>query len=152
MQYDIHIMCRLVGRPARNRRNHDEGPRAEAGGPVETARASATGFPSPADDYVDRPIDLNKVLVAHPAATFFLRVEGVGMEEEGIAAGDVLVVDRSLTPRDGDVVVAVCDGELVVRRMRLRRGRAVLTGAGGAWERFALWGVATYTIRRLRHP
>jgi len=142
-----------VGRPARNLRNYDdERPPASAGGPPETTRAAATGFPSPADDYVDRPIDLNKVLVAHPAATFFLRVEGAGMEEEGIAAGDVLVVDRSLAPRDGDVVVAVCDGELVVRRMRLRRGRAVLAGVGEAGERFTLWGVATYIIRRLRHP
>ena len=146
-------MWEPVGIPGRSRSNpHDGAPQSGGGGSVETTGAAATGFPSPADDYVDRSIDLNRVLVAHPAATFFLRVEGGGMEEEGVAAGDVLVVDRSLTPRDGDVVVAVCGGELGVRRVRLRRDRPVLASGDAEEEGFTLWGVATYTIRRLRHP
>lgn len=77
------------------------------------------GFPSPADDYLDKTLDLNELLIQHPAATFFLRVQGDSMVGAGIYDGDILVVDRALTPRDGKIVVAALNGELTVKRLRL---------------------------------
>ena len=74
------------------------------------------GFPSPAEQYVKPPLDLNAYLVKRPAATFFIRVEGDSMIGEGIRDGDVLVVDRSLDPANGDVIVAAIDGEFTVKR------------------------------------
>ncbi|HPC48368.1 MAG TPA: translesion error-prone DNA polymerase V autoproteolytic subunit, partial [Deltaproteobacteria bacterium] len=85
--------------------------------PLYTARVSA-GFPSPADAFVDGRLDLNEHLVAHPAATFFVRVEGTSMIDAGIHPGDILIVDRALEPRNGSVVVAVLDGEFTVKRYR----------------------------------
>jgi DNA polymerase V len=88
--------------------------------PYYEPRARA-GFPSPAEDYSEKRIDLNHQLVKHPAATFFIRVVGDSMTGAGIQSGDVLVVDRSERPKDGTVVVAAVNGELVVKR--LRRGK-----------------------------
>lgn len=84
--------------------------------PVFASRISA-GFPSPADDFIEGSLDLNKHLVAHPAATFFLRVVGESMLGAGIHPGDLLVVDRSLTPTANDIVIAVLHGELTVKRL-----------------------------------
>ncbi|EJW21990.1 hypothetical protein IMCC14465_03840 [alpha proteobacterium IMCC14465] len=84
--------------------------------PVFASRISA-GFPSPADDFIEGSLDLNKHLVAHPAATFFLRVVGESMLGAGIHPGDLLVVDRSLTPTPNDIVIAVLHGELTVKRL-----------------------------------
>ncbi|RCL77962.1 MAG: DNA polymerase V [PS1 clade bacterium] len=84
--------------------------------PVFASRISA-GFPSPADDFIEGSLDLNKHLVAHPAATFFLRVVGESMLGAGIHPGDLLVVDRSLTPTVNDIVIAVLHGELTVKRL-----------------------------------
>ena len=74
----------------------------------------AAGYPSPADDYLDGSLDLNQHLIKHPTATFFVRVAGESMREAGIHSGDVLIVDRSLTPSDGSVVIAVVNGVPVV--------------------------------------
>src|SRR2546427_6301652 len=74
----------------------------------------SAGFPSPADDYLDGSLDLNQHLIKHPTATFFVRVAGESMREAGIHSGDVLIVDRSLTPSDGSVVIAVVNGVPVV--------------------------------------
>ncbi len=83
----------------------------------------AAGFPSPADDYAEVGIDLNEQLIRHPSSTFFLRVSGDSMTGAGIHDGDLLVVDRSLDPRPGRVVVAVLDGAFTLKRlMRDRRG------------------------------
>ena len=65
------------------------------------------GFPSPADDHVDEKLDLNRLLIKHPAATFYVRVEGNSMEDGHIQEGDILVVDRALHPKNGDIIVAV---------------------------------------------
>lgn len=81
------------------------------------------GFPSPADDYVEDMLDLERLLVKHPAATFYLRVSGDSMSGAAIMSGDILVVDRSLEPRDGRIVVASIDSELTVKRLH-RKGRA----------------------------
>ena len=81
--------------------------------------SGTTGFPSPAEDSTDVPLDLHALVVRRPAATFFLRMSGDAMRGEGIHDGDVLVVDRSLTPVPGTVIVSVVDGTLLVRRYRV---------------------------------
>ena len=84
--------------------------------PVFLGRLAA-GFTSPADDYIEGRLDLNRHLIKHPAATFFVRVSGDSMIDEGIHHGDLLVVDRSLDAVDGNVIVAALDGELTVKRL-----------------------------------
>ena len=74
------------------------------------------GFPSPADDYVQQFLDLNEHLIEHPAATFFVRAVGDSMIDAGIRSGDLLLVDKSVNPRNGDVVIAVIDGQHMVKR------------------------------------
>ena len=76
------------------------------------------GFPSPAEQYQEPPLDLNELLVKRPAATYFVRVEGDSMEDEGIRHGDLLVVDRSLRPASGDVIIASLGGDFTVRTYR----------------------------------
>ena len=82
----------------------------------------AAGFPSPADDYIDIGIDLNELLIRHPTSTFFLRVSGHSMIGAGIQNGDLLVVDRSLDPKPGHIVIAVLDGAFTLKRMTFNRG------------------------------
>lgn len=117
----------------------------------------AAGFPSPADDYIDRPLDLHEHLVEHPAATFFVRASGTSMERAGIHDGDLLVVDRAVQPRDGHVVIAAVHGELTVKRLRQRRGRVHLVADGDGFPPLAVteamdlrvWGVCRYVIHGL---
>ncbi|NBV97667.1 MAG: LexA family transcriptional regulator, partial [Verrucomicrobia bacterium] len=78
--------------------------------PLFSAKVQA-GFPSPADDHMERSLDLNEELIRNPASTFFVRVKGDSMRDAGIHTGDILVVDRSLTPTDRKIVVAMIDGE-----------------------------------------
>lgn len=79
--------------------------------------AVSAGFPSPADDFSDKKLDLNEHLIKHPAATFFVRVKGQSMQDAKIDTDDILVVDRSLDPRDDAIVIASIDGELTVKRV-----------------------------------
>ena len=79
------------------------------------------GFPSPAEQYQETPLDLNELLVKRPAATFFVKVQGDSMVGEGIRDGDLLVVDRSLRPASGDVIIACVDGDFTVKTLRLGR-------------------------------
>ncbi len=76
------------------------------------------GFPSPAEQYLEPTLDLNELLIKRPAATFFVRVEGDSMIDEGIREGDLLVVDRSIRPASGDVIIAAVDGEFTVKTFR----------------------------------
>src|SRR5713101_669572 len=85
----------------------------------------SAGYPSPADDYLEGSLDLNQHLITHPTATFFVRVAGESMREAGIHSGDVLIVDRALTPTDGSVVIAVVNGELTVKRLSKRQGKRI---------------------------
>jgi len=80
------------------------------------------GFPSPAEQYQEPPLDLNELLVKRPAATFFVRVQGDSMIGEGIHDGDLLVVDRSLRPASGDIIIACVDGDFTVKTLRLGNG------------------------------
>ena len=77
----------------------------------------SAGFPSPAEDYIDRKLDLNELLIQNPAATFFVRVAGDSMTEAGIHHDDILIVDRSLEATSGKIVIAVYSGELTVKRL-----------------------------------
>ena len=114
------------------------------------------GFPSPAEQYVERPLDLNELLVARPAATYFVRAEGDSMEGAGIRSGDLLVVDRSLEPVNGAVVIACVDGDFTVKTLRKGRGWVRLEAANPAYPsiRFSremelrVFGVVTAVIHR----
>ncbi len=123
--------------------------------PLFTARVSA-GFPSPADDFIDKALDLNEFLINHPSATFFVRVEGTSMIDAGIHPGDILIVDRSLDPAPGSVVIAVIDGEFTVKRFQLKKGRSFLMAENADFAPIELsgdmivevWGVVTYVIHK----
>jgi DNA polymerase V len=82
--------------------------------------AVPAGFPSPASDYEERPLDLNLKLMPHPAATFAVKAYGNSMVGVGIHSGDILIVDRSLNPKDGDIVIAAINGEFTVKRLSLK--------------------------------
>jgi len=84
------------------------------------SEAVAAGFPSPAADFCEARLDLNELCVQHPAATYFVRAQGDSMLEAGIFPGDVLVVDRSLTAKHGDIVIAAFNGELTVKKLETR--------------------------------
>jgi len=114
----------------------------------------SAGFPSPAQDYVDRSLDLNELCIKHPAATYFVRVEGESMIEAGILDGDILVVDRSLKPSHGDVVIASVNGEMTVKSLELRpKIRLVPKNPkyepieGSSLEELIIFGVATSVVR-----
>ena len=101
-------------------------------GKAQVAGSVVAGFPSPAEQYLEPPLDLNAKLVKRPAATFFVRVVGDSMSGEGIRDGDILVVDRSLTPANGDIIIAAVDGEFTVKTYR----STFKTGADGRRHRF----------------
>ena len=115
------------------------------------------GFPSPAADYEEGKLDLNRHLIRNPAATFFVRVTGDSMLKAGIHGGDLLVVDRSIEPRDKSVVIAVVNGELTVKRIRIRRNKVTLVAENDAYRsqeidekmEFEVWGVVTNVIHAL---
>ncbi len=119
--------------------------------------AVSAGFPSPADDYMDRSLDLNEHLIANPAATFFVRACGESMIGAGIHDNDILIVDRSLTPVNGSVVIAALDGELTVKRLRNKNGSLFLTPENKDFPdmevyedcSFEIWGVVTYVIHKV---
>jgi DNA polymerase V len=117
----------------------------------------AAGFPSPADDYLDRPLDFNELLIAHPAATFAVRVAGDSMTGVGIFPGDIAVVDRSVTASDGKIILGILAGEFTLKRYRARAGKVWLEAANPAYapilitaeSGFEVWGVVRHSIRVL---
>ena len=118
---------------------------------------ASCGFPSPADDYLDRPLDFNELLVTNPAATFAVRIAGDSMKNAGIFPGDVAIVDRSMTAWNGCIVMALLDGEFTVKRYRLTAGGIVLEPENRKYQPiavpedadFQVWGVVKNTIRML---
>lgn len=88
------------------------------GAKAKVSGSVVAGFPSPAEQYLEPPLDLNELLVKRPAATYFVRVQGDSMSGAGISDGDLLVVDRSLRPADGDVIIASVDGDFTVKSYR----------------------------------
>ncbi len=115
------------------------------------------GFPSPADDYLDNPLDFNELLVSNPAATFAVRLAGESMIGAGLFPGDIAVVDRSVTPTNNCIVLALLDGEFTVKRYRRSNGIVVLLPENAkfapititAERSFEIWGVVTRSIRML---
>lgn len=124
--------------------------------PLFTGKVAA-GFPSPADDYVEKNLDLNELLVQKPAATFFVRSQGESMLGAGIHPNDILVVDRSLEPVSGKVVICAINGELTVKRLAGVNGQWQLKAENPAYADIAIhddldmviWGVVTNVIHSL---
>lgn len=114
------------------------------------------GFPSPAEDYIENQLDLNELIVKHPTATFFVRVEGESMREASINPGDILVVDRSLEAKSGKIIVALVDGEFTVKRLLINEGEITLQSENALYPSikinpesdFQVWGVVTYVIHK----
>lgn len=131
-------------------------PKARVARPLFLSGVSA-GFPSPADDYIERKLDLNEHLITNPAATFFVRVAGDSMVGAGINHDDILVVDRSVEPAHGKIVIAIVNGELTVKRLSRDNGGCRLLAENPAYAPmemspeipFEVWGVATWAIHRL---
>ena len=112
------------------------------------------GFPSPADDHIEGKLDLNQYLIKHPTATFFVKVSGESMLNAGIHPGDILIVDRSLTPKHGKIVVAAVDGNLTVKRLCIRQNKTQLLPENEAFDAIdiheesnvTIWGVVTNVL------
>lgn len=134
--------------------------------PVPLAQASVclpelvgsvrAGFPSPAEDLGEGPIDLSRVLITHPQATYLVRARGLSMQEAGISDNDILVVNRAIKPRHQHIVVAVIDGEFTVKTLYQWGGRVKLKAANRSYadiipqegQTLEIWGVVTATIRQ----
>ena len=117
----------------------------------------SAGFPSPAEDELEEKLDLHQMLVKRPASTFFLKVSGNSMKNAGIHDGDILVVDRSLAPAHGKVVIASLNGELTVKRLCIQGTRVRLVAENEAYPPiditeevdFRIWGIVTSSIHPL---
>ena len=119
--------------------------------------ASVTaGFPSPADDYAEESLDLNRKLITNPSSTFFVRVNGDSMSGDGIYNGDLLVVDKSLFPGDKSILVCFIDGEFTLKRVEVKEDGYYLLPSNPEFKPikinpesdFRLWGVVTYSIKK----
>jgi DNA polymerase V len=116
------------------------------------------GFPSPADDYADKVLDLNELVIRHPAATFFVRVTGESMINAAIWEDDVLVVDKAIDPKDGSIIVASLNGEFTVKRLRKKQSEVYLMPENPLYKPikiteemdFQVFGVVTYIIHKAR--
>src|SRR6266478_2286227 len=119
--------------------------------------ANATGFGAAADDYAERGIDLNEQLIKNKPATFFFRMKGDAMKEAGIFDNDVLIIDRSLKLANGKIIIAILNGELLVRRFHKNFSSAFLIPENERYKTinlaefsdFAVWGVVVYSIHQL---
>ncbi|MCA9383348.1 translesion error-prone DNA polymerase V autoproteolytic subunit [Candidatus Dojkabacteria bacterium] len=116
----------------------------------------AAGFPSPADDFIDKKLDLNQLIIKHPVATFFVHAAGNSMIKAGINDGDLLVVDRSIKPDNEDIIIAVVDGEMTVKRLRQVGEAIYLVPENPDYKAikisadtdFQVWGTVTYVISK----
>ncbi|HIF88351.1 MAG TPA: translesion error-prone DNA polymerase V autoproteolytic subunit [Candidatus Thioglobus sp.] len=123
--------------------------------PIFTSRVQA-GFPSPADDHLEDSLDLNTHLIQHKESTFFVKAQGESMLDAGIHQGDILVVDKSLTPKSGKIVIAVVDGEFTVKRLHKYKGIITLKAENPEFEdikiegatELIIWGVVTSVIHQ----
>ena len=123
--------------------------------PLVEATISA-GFPSPADDYSEARLDLNKELISNESATFYARVRGDSMTLAGISDGDLLIIDKSKTPANGSIVVCLIDGEFTVKRLQKKGNQFFLMPENENYQPIkikpendvTIWGVVTYTIKK----
>jgi len=115
------------------------------------------GFPSPAADFMDVPIDLNVEIIRNPSATFFCRVSGDSMQDIGISDGDLLVIDKSIENKDGKVAVCYIDGEFTLKKIKIEKDCCWLIPANDKYKPikvtsdndFVVWGVVTFVIKQL---
>lgn len=122
-----------------------------------TLTANATGFGAATDDYMDRGIDLNEQLIRNKPATFFMRVSGNSMVDAGVCDGDIVIVDKSVKPTNGKIVIAVVDGEMLIRRYQKTFNKMLLVAESKKYAAidvseftdFKVWGVVVYLIRGL---
>ena len=118
----------------------------------------SAGFPSPAEDYIELGIDLNKYFIKNPISTFFLRVSGNSMNNAGIYNNDLLIIDRSINPHPGHIVVALLDGEFTLKRLVKEKDSYYLKADKENYPAISLyeygdihiWGVAIYSIHKLK--
>ena len=119
------------------------------------------GFPSPAQDYMDRSLNFNEEIIRHPSATFYAKAMGDSMEEAGIEEGDILVIDRALDPHDGDIVIAHVNGEFTVKYLDISnkdKGIVKLVPGNQRYEEIVMhdgdvlniWGVVSHVIKKFR--
>ncbi len=114
------------------------------------------GFPSPAQDFMEHALDFNRDMIQNPDATFYARVKGESMIDDGISAGDILVVDRSITAKNGSLAVCAVDGEFTLKRLSLEKEKITLMPANKEFDpivisqgqEFILWGVVIYVIKK----
>ena len=114
----------------------------------------SAGFPSPADDYTEENIDLNEHLISNPFSTFFLRVKGDSMINAGIKDKDLIIVDKSLIAKPGDIVIAMIDGEFTIKRLSIKNDELYLKAENHNYPNFSfknhidvqIWGVVIYSI------
>ena len=114
----------------------------------------SAGFPSPADDYTEENIDLNEYLISNPFSTFFLRVKGDSMINAGIKDKDLIIVDKSLTARPGNIIIAMIDGEFTIKRLSIKNNELYLKAENHNYPDFRfknhidvqIWGVVIYSI------
>ena len=114
------------------------------------------GFPSPAQDFLEHALDFNRDMVKNPDATFYARVKGESMIDEGITTGDILVIDRSLTAKYGNLTVCAIDGEFTLKRLKLENEKISLIPANTYFSpieitedmEFILWGVVIFVIKK----
>jgi DNA polymerase V len=113
------------------------------------------GFPSPANDFIDASIDLNKELIKNPSSTFFGRVHGDSMQDFGIHHGDLLVIDKSLEPREGKIAVCYIDGEFTIKKIHVEKDYCLLLPANKKYRPikvtsdndFIVWGIVIHVIK-----
>ena len=122
--------------------------------PLFSAQVPA-GFPSPADDHIEGKLDLNEHLVRRPAATFFMQASGESMRGAVIFDGDLLIIDRGVTPQPNDIVIAILQGDLIVKRLKKVGGQWHLAAENNDYPTLPMgeggcevWGVVTHSIRR----
>ena len=114
----------------------------------------SAGFPSPADDYTEENIDLNEHLISNPSSTFFLRVKGDSMINAGIKDKDLIIVDKSLTAKPGNIIIAMVDGEFTIKRLSIKNDELYLKAENHNYPDFRfknhidvqIWGVVIYSI------
>ncbi len=129
---------------------------SQSGQPMSECGVSA-GFPSPAEEFINVKLDLNRELVKNPASTFYARVSGVSMVDEGINDGDLLVIDKSVEPYDGCLAVSYIDGEFTLKRFADKGDHGLLVPANANYKPirvtadndFMIWGVVRYVIKRM---
>lgn len=123
---------------------------------LQLSRKIETGFPSPAGDHLEKALRLEDLIIRRPTSTFYVRAEGNAMKTSGIYDGDILVVDRSLTPKNGSIIIAALGDEILIRKL-IKKGKRVFLASGSIHHppisinehtEWMIWGVTTYLIHK----